>query len=196
MIIDATPRPAVQPSQNWWSARSPKIRVRQSSVTSVGTTSVDPLEQGLALFHAGEVAKALPLIGRAAMAGSPKAQYLFATALFNGDGVARDWATAHALMRLAHTGGIAEAGESLAMMAELITPDQKSAAFAEPKRLVSPATAHAIAARLAALVPPAPEPPEGSLEAAVRALLASMLKERLGDLLSAAVTRQVAVATA
>ena len=200
VIIDATPRPAVQPGQNWWSARSPKLQIRQEQGALAAPASADPLEYGLSLFHAGEVARALPLIGRAATTGNPKAQYLFATALFNGDGVARDWATAQGLMRLAYQGGIAEAGESLTMMAELIAPDDPPTTLRaptdhaplEPKRLVSPATAAAVATVFAALNKPEAESAAGTLEAVVHAMLVPMLQERLGEFLLAAVTRQVA----
>lgn len=201
VIIDATPRPAVQPGQSWWSARSPKLQVRQVQVALAAPASADPpLEHGLSLFHAGEVARALPLIGRAAMTGNPKAQYLFATALFNGDGVARDWATAQGLMRLAYQGGVAEAGESLTRMAELIAPDDSPATLRaptghappEPERLVSPTTAAAVATAFAALNKPEVELAAGTLEALARAMLVPMLQERLGEILLAAVTRQVA----
>lgn len=53
---------------------------------------------GLLLYESGERRTAIYWIRKAAERGEPRAQYVLGIAHFNGDGVARDWPRAHALM--------------------------------------------------------------------------------------------------
>ena len=46
---------------------------------------------GLLLFQNGKRAEAMPWLGKAADRGDPASQYVYGTALFNGDMVERDW---------------------------------------------------------------------------------------------------------
>ena len=71
---------------------------------------------GLLLYQSGERKTAIYWIRKAAERDNPRAQYVLAIAHFNGDGVARDWPRAHALMSRAAAAGIAEAAASLKQM--------------------------------------------------------------------------------
>jgi hypothetical protein len=83
---------------------------------------------GLLLFQRGDHAKALPYIGGAAERGDPRAQYLLGIALFNGDGITRDWVRAYALESLAQQSGLQPAKVALAQMDKFIPLDQRQQA--------------------------------------------------------------------
>jgi TPR repeat protein len=51
---------------------------------------------GVILFQNGDREKSMPYIVKAATAGDPRAQYIYGTALFNGDVVQKDWPRAYA----------------------------------------------------------------------------------------------------
>ncbi len=80
---------------------------------------------GMILFQNGNRAAALPYIEESAARGEPRAQYVLATALFNGDMAPQDWVRAYALMTRASAGGIAAASISLAQMDKFIPLDQR-----------------------------------------------------------------------
>lgn len=202
MIIDATPASSGVSGANWWATRSSKLsmtcRFEPIDSASAAPSARVSMEQGLALFQAGKVAQALPSIGQAAVAGDPRARYLFATALFNGDGVVRDWPTAWRLMLLAQQGGIVQAAESLARMAELIPPADREAEGIPPlpeEPLLSTATSTAVATMLATLADVTPAPTRGSLDDLMRELLAPMLKLRLDRVLPERIAERLAAAT-
>lgn len=65
---------------------------------------------GLILFQDGRREQALPYIEAAAGRGDPRAQYLLGIAHFNGDLVAEDWRRAYALVTLANSTGLPQAG--------------------------------------------------------------------------------------
>jgi cell division protein FtsN len=71
---------------------------------------------GLSLFQTGQQQQALPWLQRASERGDPRAQYVLATAHFNGDLVQRDWPRAYALMRRAADQGLPQATSSIAEM--------------------------------------------------------------------------------
>lgn len=199
MIIDATPASSGASGASWWAARSSKLsmtcRFEPIGSAPAAPSARNSMERGLALFHAGKVAQALPSIGQAAVAGDSRARYLFATALFNGDGVARDWPTAWRLMLLAQQGGIVQAAESLARMAELIPPADREAEDIPPlleEPLLSTATSTAVATMLATLADVTPAPTRGSLDDLMRELLAPMLKLRLDRVLPERIAEQLA----
>lgn len=85
---------------------------------------------GLILFQNGKRAEALPYIEDAAGRGDPRAQYVFGTALFNGDMVTKDWPRAYALMTRASAAGIPAASASLAQMDKFIPLDQRTRGLA------------------------------------------------------------------
>lgn len=80
---------------------------------------------GLLLFQSGRRDQALPFIEESAGRGMPQAQYVYATLLFNGDMVERDWVRAYALMTRASAGGVAQASAGLAQMDRLVPLDQR-----------------------------------------------------------------------
>lgn len=75
---------------------------------------------GLLLFQRGERAGALPYIEAASSRGDPRAHYVLGLAHFNGDGVAKDWERAYALVSLAQQAGLPQAATALSQMDEYI----------------------------------------------------------------------------
>ncbi|MET1755556.1 SPOR domain-containing protein [Novosphingobium sp. RD2P27] len=71
---------------------------------------------GILLFQRGEREKAAPYIKAAAARGDARAQYIHGLALFNGDGVDKDWVRAYAYASLAQQGGLPQATVALAQM--------------------------------------------------------------------------------
>lgn len=84
-------------------------------------------EYGLILFRTGRHGEAMPLLIRAAERGEARAQYIYGTALFNGDYVERDWIEAYAMMSRAAAAGIQAAATSLQQMNRYIPADQRRA---------------------------------------------------------------------
>jgi uncharacterized protein len=80
---------------------------------------------GLILFQNGDRQSALPYIKASAERGEPRAQYVYGTALFNGDMVGKDWVSAYAMMTRASASGLAPASASLAQMDRYIPLDQR-----------------------------------------------------------------------
>jgi len=133
---------------------------------------------GLLLFQNGRAREAMPWIQAAALRGDPRAQYVFGTALFNGDVVRRDLPRAYALMSQAAAQGFPQAQAQLEQMEAQLSPADRDAgramaaqmgagsapAFAaiDPPRVPQPQpriTAPAVAAPAPA-VTPQPAPPE------------------------------------
>jgi cell division septation protein DedD len=77
---------------------------------------------GLALFQSGKKSDALPWLEKSAARGEPRTQLVLGTMLFNGDGVARDYPRAYALMTRASEAGLASASQTLAQMDQYISP--------------------------------------------------------------------------
>lgn len=96
---------------------------------------------GLLLFQRGEHAQALPYIKGGAEHGDPRAQYLYGIALFNGDGVAKDWVRAYALVSLAQQAGLPQAQQALAQMDQYIPLDQRQRGVAMAPDLAAQAEA-------------------------------------------------------
>jgi TPR repeat protein len=71
---------------------------------------------GLMLFQRGERAKAMPYIRAAAERGDARAQYIYGLAMFNGDGVPKDWLRAYAYVSMAQQAGLPQATGALAQM--------------------------------------------------------------------------------
>jgi len=87
---------------------------------------------GLLLFQRGARAQAMPYIQAAASRGDPRAQYIVGLALFNGDGMAKDWVRAYAYVTLAQQAGLPQANGALAQMDQHVSmaDRQKSVAVA------------------------------------------------------------------
>jgi uncharacterized protein len=85
---------------------------------------------GLQLFQNGNQTASMPYVEESAGRGDPRAQYVFATALFNGDYVKKDWVRAYALMTRASSAGISAASTSLAQMDRFIPLDQRQRGLA------------------------------------------------------------------
>jgi hypothetical protein len=96
---------------------------------------------GLLLFQRGEHTQALPFIKAGAEHGDPRAQYLYGIALFNGDGVAKDWVRAYALVSLAQQAGLPQAQQALAQMDQYIPLDQRQRGVALAPDLATQAEA-------------------------------------------------------
>jgi uncharacterized protein len=92
---------------------------------------------GLILFQNGDRQKAMPYIERSASRGEPRAQYVLATALFNGDLAKKDWVRAYALMTRASASGLNQASASLAQMDRYIPLDQRQKGLAMARDLES-----------------------------------------------------------
>lgn len=80
---------------------------------------------GLLLFQRGERAKAMPYIEAASGRGDPRAHYVLGLAHFNGDGVAKDWERAYALVSLAQQAGLPQANGALSQMDKFIPLEER-----------------------------------------------------------------------
>jgi uncharacterized protein len=80
---------------------------------------------GLLLFQTGRRQEALPYIEESAGRGMPQAQYVYATLLFNGDLVQKDWIRSYALMTRASAAGVQAASAGLAQLDKFIPLDQR-----------------------------------------------------------------------
>lgn len=89
---------------------------------------------GLALFQAGRKSEAAPWLEKSVQRGEPRGQLVLGTMLFNGDGVARDYPRAYALMTLASQAGLKSASETLAQMDQYITPADRERGTALTRR--------------------------------------------------------------
>ena len=90
---------------------------------------------GLILFQNGDRTGAMPWIQKAADRGEPRAEYVLATALFNGDMVARDWPKAYALMTRSAASGLPQAATSLSQMDQYIPLAQRQQGIAMAKAM-------------------------------------------------------------
>ena len=81
---------------------------------------------GLLLFQQNRRAEAMPWLERAAERDEPRAQYLVATALFNGDLLSRDWVRAYALMTRAGSSGLPQATAALGHLNRYIPEAQRN----------------------------------------------------------------------
>ncbi len=96
---------------------------------------------GLMLFQNNDRPAALRWLKAAAQAGEPRAQLIYGTALFNGDGVPKDVVRAYALVSRAAAQGLAPAKATLAEMERLIPPAQRQQGLAQARQLGGPAKA-------------------------------------------------------
>lgn len=80
---------------------------------------------GLVLFQGNKRAEALPWLEKSVARGEPRAQLVLGTMLYNGDGVARDWTRAYALMVRSSASGLPQASSVLAQMDQYIPQDER-----------------------------------------------------------------------
>lgn len=113
---------------------------------------------GLILFENGSRAAAVEWLERSAKRGEPRAQYILATALFNGDFMAKDWPRAYALMTRASSAGLAVASKSLAQMDEFIPLPERQRGLALARTLDAPKPPVAMAAAAPKQVAVTPKP--------------------------------------
>lgn len=85
---------------------------------------------GLALFQNGKRAEAVQWLSRSASRGEPRAQFVLGTMYFNGDGVAKDWVRAYALIVRSSQSGLSQASSALAQMDKYMTLDDRQAGLA------------------------------------------------------------------
>ncbi len=96
---------------------------------------------GLMLFQEGEQERAMPLIKAAADRGDPRAQYVLGLSHFNADYAPRDWVRAYALMTLANSAGLPQAGDALAQMDQYVPQAQRAQAQSLARQLEESARA-------------------------------------------------------
>lgn len=97
---------------------------------------------GLLLFQRGEHEKAMPYVKAGADHGDPRAQYLLGIAMFNGDGMAKDWVRAYALVSLAQQQGLPQAQPALTQMDQYIPLEQRQRAVAVATEMAAQAEAN------------------------------------------------------
>lgn len=115
---------------------------------------------GLLLFQNGRRREALPYVERAAGRGDARAQYVFGTALFNGDLIARDLPRAYALMTRAAAQNLAPAVTQLAEMERHLTPQDRARGVELAREMrTAPAPAQVAAAAPPRAVTPTRVPP-------------------------------------
>lgn len=90
---------------------------------------------GLVMFQNGDRQRAMPYIVKSAERGEARAQYVYGTALFNGDMAKKDWPRAYGFMTRASAAGIAPASASLAQMDKFIPLDQRQKGLAVARDL-------------------------------------------------------------
>jgi TPR repeat protein len=112
---------------------------------------------GLLLFQNGRAREAMPWIQAAATRGDPRAQYVFGTALFNGDILRRDLPRAYAMMSAAAAQGFPQAQAQLAEMERQLSPADRDQGRAMVAQMGSPAGTQVAAAG------PAPRMPRPSV---------------------------------
>jgi len=132
---------------------------------------------GLLLFQNGNRVGGLRWLKIAAERGDPRAMLVFGTALYNGDGVARDPVLAYAYVSRSAAQGLPPAKETLAEMDKVMPVDirQKGVALALEKAGVKPASEKPLATAKveppkAAPAKPAPTKPIASKPASIAAV--------------------------
>lgn len=118
---------------------------------------------GLLLFTNGNQVGAMRWLKAAADTGEPRALLMVGTALYNGDGIARDPVMAYAYISRAAAQGLAPAKATLADMDSVMPLEQRQKGIALAQQLANakkPATAapKAAAPKTAAPKPPPPAP--------------------------------------
>jgi TPR repeat protein len=125
---------------------------------------------GLLLFENGEQSQGLKWLRQAADQGEPRAQLVYGTALYNGDGITQDRVLGYAYVHRAADQGLAPAKDTLDQLEQLLpaADRQKGAALARvvPRTAPPKAVAEAKPARVAQAKPPVSKPVEHHAAAA------------------------------
>ncbi len=95
---------------------------------------------GLIMFQNGDTAGAMPLIERSANRGEPRAQFVYGTALFNGDMAKQDWPRAYGYMTRASAAGLSRASTALAQMDQYIPLEQRQQGLTIARQLEAQAS--------------------------------------------------------
>jgi cell division septation protein DedD len=134
---------------------------------------------GLLLFQRGERERAMPYVRAAAGRGDPRAQYILGLAMFNGDGMPKDWVRAYAYVSLAQQAGLPQATGALAQMDQHVSMADRQKSVAVAAQIASETQAsrtRQVAAADLDPMPSIPRPTGAKVEApslpAVRAPLA------------------------
>lgn len=109
---------------------------------------------GLVLYEMGQREEALPWLQRSATRGEPRAQYVFAAELFNGERISRDWVRAYALMKRSSDAGLQRASAALVQMDQHIPLEQRQQGLALAQTMEQTEGQ----ARMAAMTASMPEP--------------------------------------
>lgn len=112
---------------------------------------------GIILFQNNDRPAAMKWLRIAAEGGEPRAMLLYGTALYNGDGVARDAVTAYAFISRAAAQGLEAARASLADLDAAMPVAQRRKGVALAKTMAGPAARRPVARPAA--TPPAPAKP-------------------------------------
>ena len=80
---------------------------------------------GLVLYELNRREEALPWLDRSATRGEPRAQYVLAAELFNGERISRDWPRAYALMKRSSDAGLQRASAALVQMDQHIPMEDR-----------------------------------------------------------------------
>lgn len=119
---------------------------------------------GLIMFRNGDRAGAMPWLSSASDQGDPRAQYLYGTALFNGENVAKDWPRAYAMMTASAAAGLPQASTTLKQMDAFIPLEDRQRGLKMVSAMRDAATAPgAPRVETAAIRPPAPVAPPATV---------------------------------
>jgi uncharacterized protein len=114
---------------------------------------------GLVLYETGRRSDALSWLERSAARGEPRAQYVLAAELFNGQITTRDWVRAYALMKRSADSGLQRAAAALVQMDQHIPLEQRREGIALAERLEQSEGQARLAAMNAGAPPRRPAPP-------------------------------------
>lgn len=113
---------------------------------------------GLLLFQNGYQAEGLKWLKQAAEQNEPRAQLVYGTALYNGDGVTEDKMLGYAYVSRAAAQGLVPARQTLADLDQLMSPADRKKALARTKVKSAPEPKSSKTLRMAQSAPPAPKP--------------------------------------
>lgn len=114
---------------------------------------------GLVLYEMGQKDEALPWLQRSSVRGEPRAQYVYAAELFNGERLTRDWPRAYALMKRASDAGLQRASAALVQMDQHIPLEQRQQGLAMAQTMEASEGQARMAAMTTTLPPAAPRVP-------------------------------------
>lgn len=114
---------------------------------------------GLLLFQNGEQADGLKWLKQAAEQGEPRAQLVYGTALYNGDGVGQDRLLGYAFVSRSAAQGLSPARDTLSQLDGMMSQaDRQRAAALALAVKGTPAKAQPKTSKVAQAKPPAPKP--------------------------------------